>query len=136
MDAGLLRVGTRKTGKLVVLPMHPDFAAWLSGRPRGIGKAPVFPELAGKLIAGRMGLSVRFRDIARKAGIVGRVVTREGKGRTINSKTFHALRHSFISALANAGVSSEIRQRGTDELGYAPEDGRYPGHMRCHDEDY
>jgi integrase len=111
MDAGLLRIDTRKTGKSVILPMHSDFAAWLSGRPRGIGKAPVFPELAGKLIAGRRGLSVQFRDIARKAGVTGRVVTREGKGRTTNSKTFHALRHSFISALANAGVASEIRQK-------------------------
>jgi integrase len=91
--------------------MHPDFAAWLSGRPRGIGKAPVFPDLAGKLIAGRRGLSVQFRDIAEKAGVAGRVITREGKGRTTNSKTFHALRHSFISALANAGVASEIRQK-------------------------
>ena len=91
--------------------MHPDFVTWLSGRPRGIGKAPVFPELAGKLIAGRRGLSVQFRDIAEKAGVTGHVVTREGKGRTTNSKTFHALRHSFILALANAGVASEIRQK-------------------------
>jgi integrase len=108
---GLLRLETRKTGKLVVLPMHPDFAAWLSERPRGIGKALVFPELAGKLIAGRRGLSVQFRDIAKKAGIVGRVVTREGKGRSTNSKTFHGLRHSFISQLANAGVAPELRQK-------------------------
>jgi integrase len=91
--------------------MHPDFDAWLSTRPRGIGKAPVFPELTGKLIAGRTGLSVQFRKIAAKAGVIGRAVTREGKGRTTNSKTFHALRHSFISALANAGVASEIRQK-------------------------
>jgi integrase len=111
LDGGLLRIETRKTGKSVVLPMHPDFASWLSGRPRGIGKAPVFPELSGKLIAGRRGLSVQFRKIVEKAGVTGRVVTREGKGRTTNSKTFHALRHSFISALANAGVASEIRQK-------------------------
>ena len=111
LAGGLLRIETRKTGKSVVVPMHPDFAEWLSVRPRGIGKAPVFPELAGKLIAGRRGLSVQFRKIAEKAGITGRVVTREGKGRTTNSKTFHALRHSFISALANAGVASEIRQK-------------------------
>lgn len=111
LAGGLLQIETRKTGKSVVLPMHPDFAAWLSKRPRGIGKAPVFPELAGKLIAGRRGLSVQFRKIVEKAGVTGRVVTREGKGRTTNSKTFHALRHSFISALANAGVASEIRQK-------------------------
>jgi integrase len=111
LAGGLLRIETRKMGKSVVLPMHPDFAAWLSGRPRGIGKAPVFPSLAGKLIAGRRGLSVQFRNIVEKAGVTGRVVTREGKGRSTNSKTFHALRHSFISQLANAGVASEIRQK-------------------------
>ncbi len=111
MTADLLRVETKKTGKVVVLPMHPEFANWLSMRPRGIGKAPVFPELTGKLIAGRRGLSVQFRDISKKAGIVGRIVTREGKGRATNSKTFHALRHGFVSALANAGVAPDIRQR-------------------------
>jgi integrase len=108
---GLLRIETRKTGKLVVLPMHPDFKAWLSGRTRGIGKAPVFADLAGKAIDGRAGLSVQFRNIVERAGIKGRVVTRDGKGRSTNSKTFHGLRHSFISLLANAGVAPEIRQK-------------------------
>ena len=71
----------------------------------------VFPELAGKRISGASGLSAQFRQIVEKAGITGRVVTREGKGRATNSKTFHALRHEFISALANAGVAPDIRQK-------------------------
>jgi len=111
LDARLLRIETQKTGRVVVLPMHPDFANWLSARPRGIGKAPVFPDLAGKAIDGGGGLSVQFRNIVTAAGITGRVVTREGKGRSTNSKTFHGLRHSFISQLANADVASEIRQK-------------------------
>jgi integrase len=111
MEASRLRIETMKTGRVVVLPMHPDFASWLSTRSRGIGKAPVFPDLAGKFVGGRRGLSVQFREIVSKAGIVGRVVTREGKGRATNSKTFHALRHTFVSALANAGVAPDIRQK-------------------------
>lgn len=42
---------------------------------------------------------------------MGRVVNRQGKGRATNSKTFHGLRHSFISQLANAGVAPEVRQK-------------------------
>jgi integrase len=111
VSARLLRIETRKTGTTVVLPIHSDFSQWLSGRPPGIGKAPVFPELAGKRIGGCRGLSAQFREIVEKAGITGRVVTREGKGRATNSKTFQGLRHTFISQLANAGVSSDIRQK-------------------------
>jgi integrase len=110
LRAGLLRIETRKTGTTVVLPIHPNFASWLSGRRWGIAKAPVFPDLAGRRIGGCSGLSAQFREIVEKAGITGRVVTREGKGRATNKKTFHSLRHTFISQLANAGVSPDIRQ--------------------------
>ena len=111
LENRLLRVATKKTGKRVVLPMHGDLEIWLSQRPRGIGKAPVFPSLACQPLNGGSGLSAQFRAIVAKAGIVGRVVTRQGKGRASNSKTFHALRHTFISGLANAGVPPEIRQK-------------------------
>ena len=111
MSSNLLRIETKKTGRVVVLPMHPDFAEWLSGRTRGIGKAPVFPNLAGQAVAGGGGLSVQFRNIVEEAGVTVKVVSRTGKGRSMNSKTFHGLRHSFISQLANAGVAPEIRQK-------------------------
>ena len=111
LENRLLHVATKKTGKRVVLPIHGDLEIWLSQRPRGIGKAPVFPSLACQPLNGGSGLSAQFRAIVARAGIVGRVVTRQGKGRSTNSKTFHGLRHSFISQLANAGVAPEIRQK-------------------------
>jgi integrase len=40
--------------------------------------------------------------------------TVQGTGvRKISKRTFHALRHSFTSALANAGVSPELRMKLT-----------------------
>ena len=110
-EDGLLRTETEKTGATVVLPVHPDFMAWLADRPRGIGKAFVFPTLAGKRIGGCSGLSAQFRKIMESAAITGRVVERTGKGRTGHSKGFHSLRHSFVSGLANAGVAPDIRQK-------------------------
>ena len=111
MKKGVLTVKTGKTGKGVQLPMHPDFVAWLKKQIRGIGKAPVFPKLSKTRLNGDNGLSELFMGIVKKAGIVQRTVEREGKGRATNSKTFHSLRHSFISMLANAGVSPELRQK-------------------------
>jgi integrase len=36
-----------------------------------------------------------------------------GGDRKISKRTFHALRHSFTSALANAGVAPELRMKLT-----------------------
>ena len=112
MDAGLLRMKTRKTGANVTLPIHAEFAAWLRSQARGIGKAPVFPTLTGKATGGAHGLSGRFTAIMEKAGVKGRLLRgADGKGRKTYSLTFHSLRHSFVSALANAGVAAELRQK-------------------------
>ena len=113
---GVLRVKTRKTGAVVVLPLHEELATWLRGQPRGIGKAPILPSLTGKTGGGKSGLSMTFRRIMERAGIMGRVLRQreEGSaGRTQSSLSFHSLRHSFNSALANAGVAQEIRQKLT-----------------------
>jgi site-specific recombinase XerD len=80
----------------------------VDGGPRQI---PIFSSLAGKAVGGSSGLSRQFRKIMKKAGIAGRVIRYgKGAGRRIESLSFHSLRHSFNSALANAGVSQELRQ--------------------------
>jgi integrase len=48
----------------------------------------------------------------KKAGIEGKRIEASG-GRTLSSLSFHSLRHSFNSAMANAGVAQEIRQKLT-----------------------
>jgi integrase len=108
---GTITVTTRKTRKDVTVPVHPQFAAWLKKQTRGIGKAPVFPTLAGKSGAGKSGLSMQFKRIMERAGIRGRILRQStGEGRSQSSLSFHSLRHSFNAALANAGVGVEMRQ--------------------------
>jgi integrase len=121
IDAGLtkLELVPRKTrrkkkNRKVVLPIHPVFAQWLKKQTRGIGKAAVFPSLAGKAGGGKSGLSMAFKRIMERANIQGRMLReRNGEGRSQSSLSFHSLRHSFNSALANADVSQEIRQKLT-----------------------
>jgi integrase len=96
------------------IPIHPELERYLlSGPISDNPSAAVFPELYGKPGTGRSGLSTQFKRIMEKAGVeagIGRL--RAGKKeRTFSWRSFHSLRHSFISALANSGVSSELRQR-------------------------
>jgi integrase len=86
--------------------------AWLVQQPRGIGKAPLFPSLHGMSGAGKSGLSSQFKRIMEQAQIGGRILrAATGQGRKQSSLSFHSLRHSFVSALANAGVAPDLRQK-------------------------
>jgi integrase len=109
----LIRVDeTQKTGASLTLPLHPDLESWLATRQQGIGKAPLLPSLHGARIGGCNGLSQQFRAVMGKAGVAGKVVeAKGGAGRSRITKGFHSLRHYFVSALANAGVHADIRQK-------------------------
>jgi integrase len=72
--------------------------------------AHVFSSLAGRNISP---LSKHFRwKIMDRAGIQQRVIRERdaaGSGRSVNALTFHSLRHTFNSILANAGIAEETR---------------------------
>jgi integrase len=110
-DKRIIRFTAGKTNKLVTVPIHPQLESELRKQP-GIGKALIFPMLAGRETGGARGLSRQFAAIMRKAGIDG-THTRSGGRRAVSSLSFHSLRHSFNSAMANRGVSQEIRQKLT-----------------------
>jgi site-specific recombinase XerD len=50
-----------------------------------------------------------------KAGIEAKRTQASG-GRTLSNLSFHSLRHSFNSAMANAGIAQEIRQNLTGHM--------------------
>jgi integrase len=102
---------TRRHGTVVTVPIHPSFMAWLRKQTRGIGKAPVFPTLFGTDTGGTRGLSATFKRIMARAKVKGRLLRKaSGEGRSRSSLSFHSLRHSFVSGLANVGVDAQLRQ--------------------------
>lgn len=116
VDQAIIRVRTKKTAQKLAIPIAPVLLEWISAQPQGIGRAKLFPQLAGKSGTGRSGLSMQFRRIMEKAGIRGRILregSKGGAGRAQSSLSFHSLRHTFNSALANAGASQELRQKLT-----------------------
>ena len=107
----VLRFTPSKTKNPVTIPLHPQLEREL-WKGAGIGKATMFPELAGKGTGGRHGLSGRFAAIMEKAGIEAKRI-QASSGRRLSNLSFHSLRHSFNSVMANAGISQEIRQKLT-----------------------
>jgi integrase len=100
----------------VKIPIHPELEEYLiSGPLNDNPDAPVFPQLHQKPGSGKSGLSMAFKRIMQRAGIDGGIIReRRGEaGRSVSALSFHSLRHSFNSALANAGVSQELRQKLT-----------------------
>ena len=114
----LIRFRQGKTGKEVPMVIHPALEKILSGlrEERKIvslssddDEAFVFPDLAERNISP---LSKHFRGLIAQAGIRQRVIRERdesGSGRRVNALSFHSLRHTFNSALANAGIPEETR---------------------------
>jgi integrase len=112
----------RKTGASVLIPIHQNLYEYLLEFPRSDRpKKPVFPKLFDKPGAGKSGLSMSFKRLMERAGIDDGVARKkDGKlGRNVSRLSFHSLRHSFNSAMANADVPLEIRQKLT---GHASKD--------------
>lgn len=127
LELGCVQYEQQKTGKTVTVPLHKDLHEHLTFLLEFADlKGFLCPDLAARESGGKHGLSESFKRIMKRAGIDALSV--QGKGKQQFCKlTFHSLRHSFNSALANAGVSQEIRMKLTGHSSFAMND-RYTHH--------
>ena len=106
---------TARLGKRLTMPVHLEVEAFLLRHPTGASDdAPLFPSLVNLSIAGKSGASMSFRRIMGRAGVdagIARKAKDGGAGRSVSARSFHSLRHSFITALAHANVAVELRQK-------------------------
>ena len=103
----------KKGGEEHISPLHPHLEAHLVSLASQDEPAEyVMPGMATKVTGGRHGLSEGFKRIMRRAGLDLQTVKGGGK-RNISRRTFHSLRHSFTSELANAGVPEDLRMKLT-----------------------
>jgi len=101
---------TKRLGKKIQIPIHEQLYEWLKSRPMAInGNLEVFPELAGGKPGGKSGLSEKFAKILAKAGIDRGWIKSGEASRLTSSLSFHSLRHTCASELANHGVAPEVR---------------------------
>src|SRR5206468_10939171 len=109
---GVLVYHQQKTGKKVIVPMHYHIIEHFRYLSQFGTDGYLCPTLANKGPGGKHGLSESFKRIVKRAGVDLMIVQGAGT-RKFTKRTFHSLRHSFNSALANAGVSEEVRMKLT-----------------------
>jgi integrase len=106
----------KKTGAKIKIPITEDLHTYLLSLPlKDNPKAPVFRTLFGKTSAGKSGLSMAFGRLMARAGIDQGTIRERGEGvsRSVSGLSFHSLRHSFNTVLANSGVPQELRMKLT-----------------------
>jgi integrase len=101
-----IRLAQRKTGAEIVIAIHPVLEDYFLSLPApNTDEAYLFPSLAQRNISP---LSKAFKKIM-DAACIEQSVIRGNSRRKVFALSFHSLRHSFTSLLANAGVSEETR---------------------------
>lgn len=122
--SGVVWFNTSKTGKRVILAMHPAYVDYVLQRDSGDNpKEPLHPQayesVMKRILAGKNAVTVtvsgQFGRILAKAGFREKDTHRKkekGVGRSgrrkLNPLVFHSTRHSFVSHLADAGVSKTV----------------------------
>ncbi len=104
---------TSRKGKEVKVPLstrlHKHLDA-LASKAEAQTSPYVCPTLASREIGGRRGLSFEFAGIMERANVAsGARKAQDKRSRQFSPKTFHSLRHAFVSRLANAGVAEDVR---------------------------
>jgi len=116
LDKKVITFAQKKTGKKIQIPIAEALHDYLLTLPiKDESKLPVFPTLHGKTSGGKLGLSMAFGRLMARAGIEQGTIRERGEGvsRKVSGLSYHSLRHSFNSILANSGVPQELRMKLT-----------------------
>lgn len=115
---GVLTFADRKTShrkkkaskRETSIVLAADLIEYLAALPTPMKSSQsVFPSLAGRLTGSNGGLSATFKRLMEKAGIdAAKGAEKEGVGRQFSALSFHSLRHTCLSRLANSGASAAV----------------------------
>lgn len=111
MARGIISLAPHKTARTTVtIPIVPQLQSLLERTSADQRTGFVHPALANMYQRGRIdNLGKRFRHACKRAGIATTTVDASGHRRSM--LCMHAFRHTFISVLANSGMSLDIVKR-------------------------
>jgi len=93
---------TSRQKKVITVPLTPPCVAWINDK-----EGNFFPKLKAQATATT---SMQFSAIMKRAGVPREI---EQPGGLKASRSFHALRHTFASWLAEADIHADVRQKLT-----------------------
>jgi integrase len=109
-----IRIKTRKTGKRLAIPIAPPLKTHIESLPAA-REGYLHPKAAAKVTSQKRSgtLSNQFADLLAQAGLRDKAPHRsKGKGRdakrSSNGLSFHALRHTAVSLLKDAGIPEAV----------------------------
>lgn len=104
---------TSRKGRELMMPISDRLLAFLevlAGTNEAQTSTFLCPALAGREVGGRAGLSAEFIALMNRAHVgTDSIKAKDGRTRKFSRKTFHSLRHAFVSRLANAGIAEDVR---------------------------
>ena len=107
-EKGFLVYCQKKTGKKIAAPLHIHLIRHLAHVSETNAEGFLCPSIARKTPGGKHGLSESFKRIVKRAGLDLMTVPGMGK-RNFSRRTFHSIRHTFNSNLANNDVHADVR---------------------------
>ncbi len=106
-----MTVKTSQNDELAEIPLFPALRTELENLPRV--SEYVFPEAEEMYRTNIHGLSWRFKQALKNAGIETTQIKREDSGRQASVKDFHSLQITWITMALSAGVQMELVRRVT-----------------------
>jgi integrase len=107
---------TKRSRKSVTVPLTPPCLKWIEGK-----KGDLFPKFKGTKTGT---LSTQFIRIMERANVPREIIDSDNVSKR---RSFHSLRHTFASWLADADVHADVRQKLTGHQS-AGVHGRYSHH--------
>jgi len=107
---GVIRYVQEKMQRQMEVPMSPQLWEYFSHLKKRLPTMPIFPSLYNKGTGGAHGLSELFAGLMATTGI-DRVKKKSVGCYNFYGLSFHSLRHTCVSMMANSGVPEEIRRK-------------------------
>ncbi|MBQ2869262.1 MAG: site-specific integrase [Akkermansia sp.] len=112
LDQNIVMFNTQKTGKEIVVPIHPQLRNIIDAHANN-GSEYLFPDAARKYIRWKGGMSVEFTTLLKAHNILRpeHVITTKA-GRKISVKSFHSIRHTVVTLLRSSTLFTADITRG------------------------